>query len=137
MSLHHLSTIVAVMTGFLRKRVVLDSLRGCAIALVLLSCAAAPALAQDAPAAQKDTPPKVGELLDLLADPAVRDWIQQQHAAAQAAAPAAAPDTTTSGYMADRVGRIREHVQALVAALPTVPAEFERAGIILSLEFEE
>src|SRR5262245_12850943 len=137
MTSYRLPTTLRAMTEFLRNRGVLDALRWCAATLVLVSWLGAPALAQDVPVAQKDTPPKVRELLDLLADPAVRDWIQQQHAAAQAAAPAAAPDTTTSGYMANRVGRIREHLQGLAAALPTVPAEFERAGIILSLEFEE
>jgi len=124
MSHCRLPTALAVVTGFL---------------LLLLSCAAAaPAMAQDAPAAQKDTPPQVRELLDLLADPAVRDWLDKQRAA-QAAAPTApaGPETTTSGDIASRVAKIREHLQALAAALPTVPAEFERAGIILSLEFEE
>jgi small-conductance mechanosensitive channel len=127
---YRLSTAVAAMTEFLRARTVLAF-------LLVLSCAA-PATAQDAPAATKDTPPKVRELLDLLADPAVRDWLQQQHAA-QAAAPAApaGPETTTSGEIANRVAKIRGHLQGLAAALPTLPAEVERAGIILSLEFEE
>jgi moderate conductance mechanosensitive channel len=112
-------------------------LRRGALALLLLSFAVAPALAQDAPAAQKDTPPQVRELLDLLADPAVRDWLQQQHAAQAAAATPAGPETTPSSLLADRVAAIRQHLQTLAAALPTLPAEFEHAGIILSLEFEE
>src|SRR5215470_18292783 len=100
MSHNRLCNALSVVTAILRA-----GRRWGAVALLLLSCTT-PTLAQDAPAAQKETPPKVRELLDLLADPAVRDWIQRQHAAAQAAAPAAAPDTTTSGYMADRVARI-------------------------------
>jgi small-conductance mechanosensitive channel len=120
-------------------RVVTAILRSCALGLIL-SCAVAalPASAQDTPAAVKDTPPKVRELLDLLADPAVRDWLQQQHAAQAAAAAApAGPEMTPSSMLADRVAAIHQHLQMLAAALPTLPDEFERAGIILSLEFEE
>ncbi len=136
-SRYRLSTAVAAVTEFLRGRA--ELVRLCAILLLLLSCAATgPVLAQDVPAAPKDTPPQVRELLDLLADPAVRDWLQQQHAA-QAAAPAApaGPETTTSGNIANRVAKIRAHLHGLAAALPTLPDEFERARIILSLEFEE
>ncbi len=123
MSHYHLPTALAVASGFL---------------LLLLSCmAAAPALAQDAPPAQKETPPQVRELVDLLADPAVRDWLQQQHAAQAAAAAPAGPEMTPSGMLADRLAAIRQHLQMLAAALPTLPDEFQRAGIILSLEFEE
>jgi small-conductance mechanosensitive channel len=126
------------MIGALRVRAAIDFLGRYAIPLLLLSCAAAPALAQDAPASHKDTPPQVRELLDLLADPVVRDWLQQQHTA-QAAAPAApaSPEMTPSRMIAARMAAIRQHLQTLAAALPTVPDEFQRAGIILSLEFEE
>jgi moderate conductance mechanosensitive channel len=131
MSCYRLCNALGVVTAILRV-----GLRWGALAL-LLSCVA-PAMAQDAPPAQKETPPQVRELLDLLADPAVRDWLQQQHAA-QAAAPAApaGPEMTPSSMLADRVAAIRQHLQMLAAALPTLPDEFERAGIILSLEFEE
>jgi len=135
---YSLSTALAVMTEFLYHRAAFGVLRRARLLLLLSCAAAAPAVAQDAPAAQKETPPQVRELLDLLADPAVRDWLQQQHAA-QVATPSApaGPEMTASGDIANRVAAIREHLQALAAALPTVPAEFERAGIILSLEFEE
>src|SRR5262245_33970412 len=107
-----------------------------ALALLLLSCAA-PALAQDAPPAPKETPPQVRELLDLLADPAVRDWLQQQKAA-QAAAPAApaAPEKSTSGLLAERLAAVRQHLQTLAAALPLLPDKLRDAAIILGLEFE-
>ncbi len=106
-------------------------------ALALLLCASA-ALAQGT-AAPADTSPKVRELLDLLADPAVRDWLTQQQAAqAATAAPApAGPEATPSGHLANRLAAIRQHIHALATALPSLPAEFKRAGIILSLEFEE
>jgi small-conductance mechanosensitive channel len=106
-----------------------------ALALALC-CGAALAQSTTLPA---DAPPKVRELLDLLADPAVRDWLSQQQQAAQteAAPKPAAPQTTPSGHLANRLAEIRQHLHALAAALPALPAEFERAWIILSLEFQE
>ncbi len=108
------------------------------LVLLLFACAA-PALAQETPTAPAaETPAQVRELLDLMADPAVRDWLDKQRAAPTAAAPASAgPQTTPSGHLAARLAAVRQHLRALAAALPTLPTEFERAGIILSLEFEE
>lgn len=138
MSLYRLSTALVAKNASPFVRGALEFARRGAIALLFLSCAAAaPAWAQDAPAAQKDTPPQVRQLLDLLADPAVRDWLQQQHAAQAAAAAPADVETTPSSLLADRVAAIHQHLQTLAAALPTLPDEFERAWIILSLEFEE
>src|SRR4029453_16183013 len=74
----------------------------------------------------------------LLDDPAVHDWLAQHRPAlAPAPAPTADAEFTPSGYLAYRIAAIRAHVASLVAAVPRVPAEMERAGIILSLEFEE
>lgn len=107
------------------------------IAVIALVLCPGAALAQGA-AQPADTPPQVRELLDLLADPAVRDWLAKQQAAQAAATPSpAGPEMTPSGHLASRLTAIRQHLRALAAALPTVPAEFERAGIILSLEFQE
>jgi small-conductance mechanosensitive channel len=108
-----------------------------ALGLVLAVCAGA-VLAQTTASPADDTPPQVRELLDLLADPAVRDWLEQQRAAAPVPPPApVAPEMTPSGFMADRLTTIRQHLHAIAAALPTLPSEFRRAGVILSLEFQE
>ena len=107
--------------------------------LMVLAALFTTAAAQDSSTAPgEQVPPRVRALLDLLADPTVRDWIEQQHAA-HAAPPAApaSPEMTPSSMLADRVAAIRQHLQMLAAALPTLPEEFQRAGIILSLEFEE
>lgn len=135
MNRYCLSMASAPRTKFLCVRAAFRVFRCWSIALLLFGTGAA--FAQDAPPAQKETPPQVRELLDLLADPAVRDWLQQQHAAQAVAAAPAAVEETPSGLLAERIAGIRQHLQALAAALPTLPDEFERAGIILSLEFEE
>jgi len=104
--------------------------------------------AAPAPEAAAETPPQIRELLDLLADPTVRDWLERQRPAAPVtAAPATAAATTPAngpaaktgmaGYMAKRLVAIRTHIAELSAALPALPVEFERLWIILSLEFEE
>jgi small-conductance mechanosensitive channel len=110
---------------------------GIVAALALVLCP--PAVLGQGTTQSADAPPQVRELLKLLDDPAVRDWLERQRAgAAEApAAPAAAPAATPSGHFAGRVAAIRQHLHGLAAALPTLPAEFERAGIILSLEFQE
>jgi small-conductance mechanosensitive channel len=110
-------------------------------ACLLAASGSVVALAQDTAAGAGEPPPaKVQQLLELLDDPAVHDWLAQHRAAAvsaPASSAAAEAEFTPSGYLAYRIAAIRAHVASLVAALPRVPAEMERAGIILSLEFEE
>jgi len=129
-------------------RIIIDRARflsaagGFAAAILLFALSIHMAAAQEAaPAAEP--PAKVQELLQLLDDPAVRDWLAQHQAAAATPAPASAPapaaetSTAPASYFADRIAAIRQHVTALAAALPKLPDEFKRAGIILSLEFQE
>ncbi|TXL69138.1 mechanosensitive ion channel family protein [Vineibacter terrae] len=102
------------------------------VALAALAGGAQPAPAQPAPA--EPTPAKVKELLDLLADPGVRDWLAKQ----QHARPApAAPPATAQPSLGARMASVREHLATLAAAVPTVPDELARASNILGLEFEE
>lgn len=91
---------------------------------------AAPAFAQST-----ETPPQVQELLRLLDDPVLRDWV-----AAQKAPPAAAPadtEMTPSGYVDQRLTDIRRHIANLVTTVPLLRGEFTRARTILMLEFED
>jgi small-conductance mechanosensitive channel len=113
-------------------------MRALLAACLLLVCGSVALRAQEATSAGQAPPAKVQELLQLLDDPAVRDWLAQHRAAATPApAPAAEAEISASGYAAGRIAAIRAHVGSLAAAVPRVPAELERAGIILSLEFEE
>src|SRR5690349_8122567 len=104
--------------------------------LLALFGAASPAAAQttDAP---NGPPPKVQELLQLLDDPAVRDWVAQQKAPAEAQpAPTDTGDMMApSSYMDRRLAEIRKHISDLVLTVPNMPAEFARARDILMVEF--
>jgi len=103
------------------------------------------AAAQDTPPAEAEaTQPAVQKFLDLLADPAVRDWLAQQNVAGKSTTTPAPVGADPSGAAASpshdlgaRLEAIRRHVAALVAALPALPDEFRRAGATLYLELQE
>jgi small-conductance mechanosensitive channel len=104
-------------------------------------------LGLDLPAvAQSDPPPeKVQELLRLLDDPAVRDWMAQQNAGMPAAADAtAATGTVAHGggmspghFMDERLATIRDHINQIVAAVPVLPGEFAKLRDRLVLELAD
>ncbi len=110
-------------------------------AMVLLSLPLAAQTAGAGPAVKEQdaTPPKIHELLDILADPAVQTWLARQRAGAAASAePApASEEGTVAGHFAGRVAAIREHMAALAAAAPQLPAEFERTGVTLFAELQD
>jgi small-conductance mechanosensitive channel len=109
------------------------------IGLLLLMVGFATPLQAGAPVASPaDQPAKIQELLDLLANPQVQDWIKAQQAT-EAAAPTepAATLGNTKGLLSSHLGAIREHVAALVAIVPQMPAEFARAGDSLAGELQD
>jgi len=99
--------------------------------LLPLLCLGLPLQAASPPAtpAAAEQPAKIRELLDLLGDPQVQDWIKAQQAA-KAAEPAVAPGTPAKGpdLLASRLTAIRDHFAGLAAIIPKMPAEFQRAG---------
>jgi small-conductance mechanosensitive channel len=110
-----------------------------AMALLSLPLAAQTAGADPAAKQQDATPPKVHELLDILADPAVQTWLARQRAGAAASVEAApaSEEGSVASHFAGRVAAIREHMAALAAAAPQLPAEFERAGATLFAELKD
>ena len=107
------------------------------LALALLAPLSALATAQT-PAPADAPPAKVQQLLDLLADPGVQHWIEQQRGKTpDAAPPAPAMPDSMSGYAADRMASVHEHVMAVVMALPEVPQELMKAGRTLTQSFME
>jgi hypothetical protein len=93
--------------------------------------------AKVAPAAGEGaaTSPKVHELVVLLADPTVQEWLKQEEAKKSAAEPAPESAENSVSYLMDaRLGAIREHIVALSAAVPDLPNQFERAVSLLQAE---
>jgi small-conductance mechanosensitive channel len=111
------------------------------LSFILLVALAAPAAAQQEQAQAAETPPhQVELLLDLLRDPAVQQWLERQPkvgAPGETPAPAVEQQQSMTGYFAQRLEYLRNNLQLLAAARHKLPAELERAWIILSLEFEE
>ena len=86
--------------------------------VVLLFLASAASLGARAQPAPSPPPPQVQQLLQLMQDPAVRSWIdeQQKPPAAAAAVPAAEP--TTSEIMMQRITGLRERLAATAGRVP-------------------
>ncbi|QRM28676.1 mechanosensitive ion channel family protein [Microvirga sp. VF16] len=113
------------MLGRLWVKVLSAAFYGVAL-LFLATVAPLGAKAQPAPA-PSPPPPQIQQLLQLLQDPAVRSWIdEQQKSPVATTAPAAAP--TTSEIMMQRITGLRERLAALAAAVPRLPDEFRSAS---------
>ncbi|MCC6466750.1 MAG: mechanosensitive ion channel [Alphaproteobacteria bacterium] len=113
-----------------------------AFALALgAGCPALLAAGKAAPAGVAESaepPPQVQALLNLLADPAVRAWLEKQKQAAPPADQAKeSSEQSPSAFLAGRMRAVREHLAALVDAAPRLRDELAEAGNILFLEFEE
>src|SRR3954451_16086563 len=93
------------------------------------------------PVAAQQIPPQVHQLIDLLDDPAVRAWIDQQRTAHNppqtSPVEPQAPQATLSTFTASRLALVRQHLQALAAALPNLPGEFRQTGFVLMRELRD
>src|SRR5262249_23756559 len=98
--------------------------------------------------AATEPPPQVQSLLKLLDDPVVRQWLERQRATEVTTSipppsstaqgqPMEAADGMAMNYFVTRITHVRGHIAGLAAALPDLPAEFNRAFVILQLEFQE
>ena len=125
----------------------LRTLRGCLAAIILFAtvlfaallsgAVAAPAAAANrSPAASEGaTPKQIQELMTLLADPKVRDWLEQESKAEAAQARASDAEASSISHEFDsRVAAIREHIVALGAALPDLPDQIEHAHGLVSAD---
>jgi moderate conductance mechanosensitive channel len=74
---------------------------------------------------EEASPKQIQELTTLLADPKVRNWLEQQ-AKAEAASERAATEESVSQALDDRLAAIREHIVALAATVPDLPNQFQR-----------
>ncbi len=87
--------------------------------------------------AQNASPPpaQVQQLLDLMQDPVVQAWADEQRESKVVPVAADAP-TTTSGMMTQRITALEEHLAALATAVPRVPNEFRQARLRLIAELQ-
>ena len=114
------------------------ALRSVIVALLLL----AGAIAGMANALAQSTPPppdKIDRLLELLSDPDVKTWLAAQGDHAATPPPANADGGASAmapAGISEVLDMIRGHIDEMVDAVPTLPAQSERAWIILDLEFE-
>jgi small-conductance mechanosensitive channel len=88
-----------------------------------------------APKAEETTSAKVHELLTLLADPKVQEWLEKQGEAKTAAGSGQETvETSISHYFDSQLGAVRTHILALAAALPDVPNQFQRGSGLVTAE---
>jgi moderate conductance mechanosensitive channel len=116
-------------TGWFAAIVVLSAL--------LSGAVAAPASHANSSTAASDevTPPQIHQLLTLLADPKVRDWLEREGKTAASDAAADNPGTNSiSHYFDSRVAAIRTHIVALGATLPDLPNQFGHAAGLVTVD---
>ena len=111
----------------------------CAIAFLAIgpstgTLAATPKAGKPAAAANSEaTPEKIQQLMTLLADPKVRDWLEQESKAKAAQARESDTEGNSVSHEFDsHVAAIREHIVALGAALPDLPNQIETAHSLVS-----
>jgi moderate conductance mechanosensitive channel len=97
--------------------------------------AATPKAGKPAAAAKSEaTPEKVQELMTLLADPKVRDWLEQESKAEAAQESESDAGVSISHEFDAHVAAVREHIVALGAELPELPDELGRAHGLISAD---
>jgi small-conductance mechanosensitive channel len=74
---------------------------------------------------QEAAPEQIQELLTLLADPKVRNWLEQE-SKAEAASEQAAGEESVSQELDGRLSAIREHIAALARTVPDLPSQYWR-----------
>ena len=97
--------------------------------------AATPKAGKPASAKTEATPEKIQELMTLLADPKVRDWLEQESKAEAAQENKSDEEANSISHEFDsHVIAVREHIVALGAALPGLPNQFEHAAALVSAD---
>jgi small-conductance mechanosensitive channel len=111
--------------------------------LAALIVAAGWVAAANAQEAGQPPPPQTSSevrlFLDLLDDPEVRAWIEEQRQGAPPAAQGkASSDPMMSPHMvSSRIDRVRQNLASLSAAVPRVPEELGRVRALLMLELQD
>ncbi len=99
-----------------------------------------PAWAQTAAPTTPAAPPpeKLSQLIELLSDPAIKDWVvKQAQSPAVQAEPASKSGAMEESAVSATLTHIKSHLERLAAAVTRLPQEFERARDIMMLEFAD
>jgi small-conductance mechanosensitive channel len=115
-----------------KSRLATLSLVAMALLLLLLAWSSA-AFSQPGPRGNPP-PPQVQQLLKLLEDPTVREWLDQQQG--HAAPPPEPARRAVSQMLTERIATLKQHLVSLAAALPRLPGEL-RAAIQRLLDEDE
>jgi small-conductance mechanosensitive channel len=110
-----------------------------AVILLLMSSSGGLAAAQKPTKASSNaeaTPQQIQQLMTLLADPKVRDWLEQQ-SKAEAASERATAEEPVSRVLDSRLAAIRGHILALAGTIPDLPNQFERGHDLVSSDLGE
>jgi len=109
-------------------------------ALVAVMTAGSSGAQGEALQAEAESRRKVEELVKLLDDPAVRNWLEESRRAAAPMAveqPAIGIMVDPGGYLAGRVAAIRKHIDGLLATIPEMPREVARSGAVFGRALQE
>lgn len=106
---------------------------------ILMSWSAAGATVALAQAPAAPPPDKIDQLIGLLSDPDVKAWLaaQDKKAAEPPAEPGNAAGAMAPAQISSALDMVRSHVRETIAAVPTLPAQFDRAWATVQLEFED
>jgi moderate conductance mechanosensitive channel len=85
---------------------------------------------------EEASPKEIQELMTLLGDPKVRDWLEQQ-SKAQAASEHAATEESVSQALDGRLAAIREHLVALAGTVPDLPSQYWRGHALVNADLGE
>ena len=132
-----MSTEIAI-TGTL-KRVAVTLFAATLLATAPVSAALAASAKPGKPAASaksEATPEKIQQLMALLADPKVRDWLEQE-SKAEAASEHGVTEESVSQALDGRLAAMREHIVALGAAVPDLPNQFDRGHDLVTADLGE
>ena len=132
-----MSTEIAI-TGTL-KRVAVALSAATLLATVPVSSAPAATAKAGRPVAStksEATPEKIQQLMALLADPKVRDWLEQE-SKAEAASEHGVTEESVSQALDGRLAAMREHIVALGAAVPDLPNQFDRGHDLVTADLGE
>ena len=109
---------------------------GAIIFAAVLPCFAATQKATKPQTSQEASPKQIQELMTLLADPKVRNWLEEQ-SKAEAASERAATEQPVSQVLDSRLAAIREHIVALADTVPDLPNQYERGRDLVSADLGE